>query len=236
MLDPIKLHDIAITLENEREFHDKYRAQAPGLCHGGRRDLILKLGGKLLSRGDPSMRTTAEDREQLRRYFDDVYDMPATVAHKAGGIYSDMSGLPDIQFWRDEVKYPTPKLAVRAPHEVYDYLADVPGTVEVPRERLQQEVADHLTQAADHFQNLSNKLKKIIMSKTEIITIETKTYINGVDISTLEDSTVYNLIATQESEIESLEKIKTKPKKLIAEIEKRKTGINALVAYLDSKE
>lgn len=353
MLDPVKLHDIALTLENEREFHDKYKARAPYLCHGGRRDLIQDLGRTLISMGRHHW--AAEDREQLRRYFDDIYDMPATVVHKAGGSYSDMSGLPTIEFWRDEVKYPAPKppsreilkhrttdlgyvpipeavppkqgsrpkggslfdtsfvresaatpeawegawtrsgirwtpseetqlgglfeigatLAemavklqrrpaavvdrlvglnllrrtrtdprtftfqyyVRMPGEPpEDYLADVPGTVEVPRERLQQEVADHLTQAANHFQNLSNNLKEIIMNKTDIITIETKTYVNGVDISTLDDGTVYNLIAAQESEIEALEKIKTKPKKLIAEIEKRKAGIAALVAYLDSKE
>lgn len=339
MLNPVDLHEIALTLENEREFHDEYKARAPDLCHGGRRDLILSIGGKLLSNGGPSLRLTAEDREQLRRYFDDIYDMPATVVHKAGGVYSDMSGLPTIEFWLDSVKYP-PKVKAkpepsdlrpvngtvfdtsyindsagkvqwlraglrwtddeeralvrmflsgstlknvaqdlqRAPsalverlvdlrylqreaYEVYkyrylvrlpplkhattelgytpipdDYLADIPGTVEVPRERLQQEVADHLTQAANSFQSLANNLKEIIMSKTEIITIETKTLINGVEISTFKDSEIYSLIAAQESEINSLEQIKAKPKKLIAEIEKRKAGIEALVAYLDSKE
>lgn len=241
MLNPVDLHEIALTLENEREFHDKYKARAPDLCHGGRRDLILSIGGKLLSNGGPSLRLTAEDREQLRRYFDDIYDMPATVVHKAGGVYSDMSGLPTIEFWLDSVKYPpTVKAAPRArpglPTIADDYLADIPGTVEVPLERLQQEVADHLTQAANSFQSLANNLKEIIMSKTEIITIETKTLINGVEISTFKDSEIYSLIAAQESEINSLEQIKAKPKKLIAEIEKRKAGIEALVAYLDSKE
>lgn len=235
-MTPIELHDVAITLENEHEFHDKYKARAPDLCHGGRRDLIGTLVGKLIPYRGQSPRTTAEDREQLRRYFDDSYNMPCTVAHKAGGVYGDMSGLPDIEFWLDSVKYPEPVKPKRKPHPPEDFLADVPGTVEVPLHQLQQEVADHLTQAANTFSNLANNLKEIIMNKTEIITIETKTLINGVDITTFKDSEIYSLIAAQEAEIDTLDKIKTKPKKLVAEIEKRKAGIEALVAYLDSKE
>ena len=82
-MTPIDLHDAALTLENEREFYDKYRAGAPDLCHGGRRDLIGTLVGKLIPYRGQSPRTTAEDREQLRRYFDDVYGMPCTVVHRS---------------------------------------------------------------------------------------------------------------------------------------------------------
>lgn len=224
-MTPIELHDAALMLENEREFHDKYKARAPDLCHGGRRDLIGTLVGKLIPYRGQSPRTTAEDREQLRRYFDDTYNMPCTVVHKAGGVYSDMSGLPDIEFWLDSVKYPARPAHVKPAPEIEGDLKTI-----------KQEVADHLTQAANSFQSLANNLKEIIMSKTEIITIETKTLINGVDITTFKDSEIYSLIAAQEAEIETLDKIKTKPKKLVAEIEKRKAGIEALVAYLDSKE
>ena len=77
---------------------------------------------------------------------------------------------------------------------------------------------------------------EILMNKTDIIKIETKTYVNGVDVATMDDSEIYSLIAAQEAQVEELEKIKTKPKKLVAEIEKRKAGIQALVDYLDSKE
>lgn len=101
---------------------------------------------------------------------------------------------------------------------------------------LEREIDDHIAAAAEHLSNVSNSLKEIIMSKTtEIIKIETKTFVNGVDISTMEDSAIYQLIATQEAEIEKLDKIKNKPKKLKDEITKRQDGITALVAYLDSK-
>lgn len=101
---------------------------------------------------------------------------------------------------------------------------------------LKQEIDDHLSAAAECFSDLSNSLKEILMTKsTEIIKIETKTFVNGVDISTMEDAAIYQLIATQEAEIEELDKIKNKPKKLKEEIAKRQEGITALVSYLDSK-
>ncbi len=101
---------------------------------------------------------------------------------------------------------------------------------------LKQETDQHTAAAAEIFSNLSDSLKETTMSKTtEIIKIETKTLVNGVDIATMENSQIYSLIASQEAEIAELEKIKNKPKKLKAEIEKRQEGIDALVAHLDSK-
>ena len=325
-MTPIDLHDVALTLENEREFHDKYKARAPDLCHGGRRDLIGTLVGKLIPYRGQSPRTTAEDREQLRRYFDDTYNMPCTVVHKAGGVYSDMSGIPDIEFWLDEVKYPNTqpwglsegakfdvvfsngveindrghwtrfgrpwnsdevahlkglfwsgrnleyicRAMERPPNGVLNKLVELrflhynttvaeytvtkktPANSRIDKIEVEPdpdpvnrdaepttsptESAEHTDSAISHLTAVSNSLKEILMNKTEIITIETKTLINGVDITTFKDSEIYSLIAAQEAEIETLDKIKTKPKKLVAEIEKRKAGIEALVAYLDSKE
>lgn len=313
-MTPVELHDAALTLENEVNFYNAYNQHAPNGVARDRRELINRHLKDVGIRGH-----NAEDREHLRRYFDDRYEIPKVST-------TVLAGIPDLEFWLDSVKYPTTvkaapdrrpvngavfdtsfinnsagagitysraglhwcdseevdlkaefmkgrtladlsELHQRAPKAIVDRLVNI-GCLQrsqtdpvsylyeyyvvSPRKRLprlptiaehlaehetiQQEVADHLTQAADHFQNLSNNLKEIIMNKTEIITIETKTLVNGVDISTLEDSTIYNLIATQEAEIEQLDKIKTKPKKLVAEIEKRKAGIDALVAYLDSKE
>lgn len=85
-------------------------------------------------------------------------------------------------------------------------------------------------------QPITPTYQEILMNKTDIIKIETKTYVNGTDVATLSDSEIYSLIAAQEAQVEELEKINTKPKKLVAEIEKRKAGIQALVDYLDSKE
>lgn len=85
-------------------------------------------------------------------------------------------------------------------------------------------------------QSTTPTYQEILMNKTDIIKIETKTLVNGVDVATMDDSEVYSLIHAQEALIEDLDKIKAKPKKLVAEIEKRKAGIQALVDYLDSKE
>lgn len=98
------------------------------------------------------------------------------------------------------------------------------------------EAADNIDSAIQHLSNVTNSLKEILMSKTTIIKIETKTFVNGVDISSMEDAAIYQLIATQEAEIAELEKIQTKPKKLQAEIDKRRDGIKALVDYLDSAD
>lgn len=67
------------------------------------------------------------------------------------------------------------------------------------------------------------------------LTIETKTYVNGVDIATLSDSAIYDRIASEEAKIAELDKIQAKPQRLHKEIEARRAGIQALVAYLDSK-
>ena len=65
--------------------------------------------------------------------------------------------------------------------------------------------------------------------------LNTKTYLNGVDLDTLPNSELYAQIQAQEDAIEKLQAIKAKPKSLLAEIKKRQAGIEALVAYLDSK-
>lgn len=69
-----------------------------------------------------------------------------------------------------------------------------------------------------------------------IIKIETKTFVNGTDISTWQNGDIYDLIAKQEAEIKKLEAIENKPKRLQAEIEQRKAGITALVAELDARD
>ena len=65
--------------------------------------------------------------------------------------------------------------------------------------------------------------------------LNTKTYLNGVDLDTLSNFELYAQIQAQEDAIEKLQAIKAKPKSLLAEIKKRQAGIEALVAYLDSE-
>lgn len=307
-----KLHDAAITLENEVKFHERYHRFAPDYDASNRRDLILDHLRKCKIEG-----SDMEDREHLRRYFDDIYDIPPTD--------TNILNLPRLEFWRDEVKYPPdlpPQLREGTKFDVS--FAKLPGandrerwsrygfiwnTNEVARlkglfwsgrnleyicrslerppngviSKLTEhhclafdgvklsylvrkktptnsntsdagltpdpdpvnrdaepiaspaEIAEHIDEAVSHLTRVSNSLKEILMNKTEIIKIETKTFVNGVDIATLDDASVYALIATQEAQIKELDKIETKPKKLTAEIEKRKAGVQALVDYLDSK-
>lgn len=304
--DAIQLHAAAITLENEQQFYKRYNEAAPKHNAHNRRDLICDFLVKCAIRGHD-----ADDREHLRRYFDDTYGIPATTAYA-------IQDLPTLEFWRDEVKYPPalpPQLREgskfdvsfgrpaenntrdkwarygriwnaneaaqlkglfwsgrnleyicrameRPPSGVLNKLAefgclhydpiktsyfvakktptnsntsDVGLTPEPEPTTSPAEIAEHIDKAVSHLTRVSNSLKEILMNKTEIIKIETKTFVNGVDIATMDDADVYALIATQEAQIKELDKIETKPKKLTAEIEKRKAGVQALVDYLDSK-
>lgn len=304
--DAIQLHDAAITLENEAKFHEQYHCFAPNYDARNRRDLISDHLQRCKIKG-----SDAEDREHLRRYFDDTYGISPTAARA-------MPGLPTLEFWRDEVKYPPDlpsqlhegtkfdvsfaklpgandrerwsrygfiwsanevatlkglfwsgrnleqicRAMERPPNGVLNKLteyhclafdgvklsylvrkktphnsntSDLDRTPESEPTTSPAEIAEHIDSAISHLTRVSNSLKEILMSKTEIIKIETKTFVNGVDIATMDDADVYALIATQEAQIKELDKIETKPKKLTAEIEKRKAGVQALVDYLDSK-
>jgi hypothetical protein len=302
-LTPVQLHDLAVTLENERAFYDVYRAKDSD-CARARRNCIQDHIRKLrMNPGDP------HDREHLRRYFDEQYDMPeATV-----DTYPE---LPLLEFWLDRVKYPKadglpahlkegaqldvdyakkPGINDRErwaryghPWEDHEYTMlkqlfwggkdleqiciamnrppngvlnklrevrcvefDLSGYRYIVRKKTPANSAVPFTSVPDKAplqefggviidsaisQPITPTYQEILMNKTDIIKIETKTYVNGVAVATMDDSEVYSLIRAQEAQIEELEKINTKPKKLVAEIEKRKAGIQALVDYLDSKE
>lgn len=131
-----------------------------------------------------------EDRDQLRRYFDNLYKIPQAEVNKYGEI-------PDML--DDAHDFPAP-----APKSIRPKLP-TPTPTPTPETNM-----------------------------TKPITITTKTFVNGVDISTMADAEVYDLIAQQESEIERLAKIKARPRKLVEELAKRQAGIDLLVAYLDS--
>ena len=66
--------------------------------------------------------------------------------------------------------------------------------------------------------------------------LNTKTYLNGVDLDSLSNSELYAQIQAQEDAIEKLQAIKAKPKSLLAEIAARQAGIEALVVFMDERE
>lgn len=104
MATPQKLHEIAITLENEQRFHAAYKAARTSdgrSTAGSRRTVIRKfVDGKII----PTYLGTA-DVERLRRYFDDTMEMPKFVGDNQ---YEDVK---TIEFWRNEVRNPDLKVA-----------------------------------------------------------------------------------------------------------------------------
>lgn len=104
MATPQKLHEIAITLENERRFHTAYKAAQTSdgrSTTDSRRTVIRKfVDGKII----PTYLETS-DVEQLRRYFDDQFEMPKFVGE------NQYDYVRTIEFWKDEVRNPELKVA-----------------------------------------------------------------------------------------------------------------------------
>lgn len=132
MATPQKLHEIAITLENEQRFHAAYKAARTSdgrSTAGSRRTVIRKfVDGKNIS---TYLETSAV--EQLRRYFDNQFEMPKFVGENQ---YDDVR---TIEFWKDEVRNPElkvasdPKLSSVTQRQLEDLRA-VPGFVEKLRD------------------------------------------------------------------------------------------------------
>lgn len=104
MATPQKLHEIAITLENEQRFHITYKAAATSdgrSTSGSRRSVIRKfVDGKII----PTYLDTA-NVERLRRYFDDTMEMPKFVGE------NQFDYVTTVEFWKDEVRNPELKVA-----------------------------------------------------------------------------------------------------------------------------
>lgn len=79
-----RLEEIALVLENEGAFHSCYTRRAPSETFGTRRMLIGDFMYKLYRRsGNYVMNScTVEDRDQLRRYFDERWSIPQDEANK----------------------------------------------------------------------------------------------------------------------------------------------------------
>ncbi len=66
-------------------------------------------------------------------------------------------------------------------------------------------------------------------------TIETRTFIDGVDATTMSDEAIFSKIAKLEEQVDKYEKIITKPKKLQVKIDDIKKGIKELADYVDAR-
>lgn len=239
------LYDEAVlTLENTGSF---YRAYLAGTTFGRRRSIISEFMYQVL----PRVMCDIEDRDQLRRYFDNRYQIPQKEDNKYAHIPSVWSEPPEPV----PVPVPEPKLNPR-----YLPLVDkIMGLGIGDKWDKQKQPVTYAMFLGCHFGYCldENDGKTVLaevnkrrqaastssqpapqentMTKSNIIEITTKTFLNGVDLATRPDAEIYDAIAQQEADIKTLEAINAKPKRLVAEIEKRKAGIAALVAFLDSK-
>lgn len=110
-LCPIKLWDAALTLENDGEFYKAYK-RTSNATYISRRTVIADAARRLhiatVEEGNNAIGRPY--REQLRRYFDDIWGMPKVIY--AGNACADD---PTIEFWKDEVRYPPAKKDEEAP-------------------------------------------------------------------------------------------------------------------------
>jgi hypothetical protein len=106
-MTPIELWDAALTLENDGEFykqHGAYKTSSPIIA----RDIIASSMNRLRIAGG----RLNEDLEQLRRYLDDTWEIKRNPGELKDDRYSK---IPTIEFWKDEVRYPTKVAAPKAP-------------------------------------------------------------------------------------------------------------------------
>jgi len=204
-----ELVDAALTLEYESGFYHAYALSSKHTAMGDRRQVIDYWCNHLNMRPKGSLvGTDIRDRELLRRYFDDRYQLPplreVSMSVAFQSFLQEPRRPPDFFFSDD----PAPA------HNVTP--SPVPTT--------------ETTQLTEKETTMTSTL-----NTAAAIEITTKTLVNGTNVADLSDAAIYDLIAKQEAEIERLEAIKAKPKKLVAEIAKRREGIQALVNHLDSK-
>lgn len=131
-----------------------------------------------------------EEREEMRRYFEERYSLKPSYAVNARGATRLLGELAQPA----QPKPPTPTPTISTPT-----LKEHPAM-------------------------------------TTIITLTTKHYINGTEVSTLSNAQIFKLIADQEASIAELEAIKKKPQSLKKEIATRQASIDTLVAFLDERD
>lgn len=107
-----RLHEIAIVLENEATFHKMYNTCA-GESYARARTVIAEYA-KQYARHPACVLSSdradgASNREHLRRYFDDIYN----IKDRTGT--SGFLNTPPFMFWCDSVKNTTPKPKTDAP-------------------------------------------------------------------------------------------------------------------------
>lgn len=204
------LVSLAQILLRDTEFQRDYSAHKYGI---NRRNEIKR------ALEDYGHDTEKDDREQLRRYFDELWVLleaeymndTADLTSVYATVYFEQDGMGQIPC-RDA------KLDHRTDNCFY------------------------AVQAMENDCMISILLNPIIKetpmnnaATTSPITVTTQVLINGRLASQYSDADLFQSIAYQEKAIKELDGIENKPASLVDEIAERKAGIQALVTYLDSR-
>lgn len=119
-----KLHEIAIVLENAASFVEQYKTCA-GESYARARTIIYELACRFAPHPAHVLRASSAsssddamiNREHLRRYFDDIYDIKV----RAGSSFILGKEAPIFEFWCDEVKdAPDPKVKPKADKTMHE--------------------------------------------------------------------------------------------------------------------
>jgi hypothetical protein len=102
------VRDVALVLENDRRFHDEYRS-LEGTARGFR-DLIYECAKRL---GERTF--TADEREQLRRYFHTTWGLPAPTKSDKFESNPTIDLFDDGRVTANDVKNPESQSEIKEP-------------------------------------------------------------------------------------------------------------------------
>lgn len=210
MLPADQLTELAQALLDSPDFCKEYRHNYSEYGLNRRNKIVRTLDDLGFDKPD------IEDREQLRRYFDELWQLPKAQYRTESADWSQIS---TVLF---EVGSKLPYRSSGSWH--IDHQAD----------------AMLYTHCVDLECLKSLFPKETIMnsaatSTSTPITVTTQVLINGKLASQYSDADLFQSIAFQEKAIKELDGIENKPASLVDEIAARKAGIQALVTYLDSR-
>lgn len=211
--------EIVLCLENDQAFYERYINCSTSA--NSRRTCIEDAIRRLRTLPPTAAPINWEDREILRRYFDNNWDMDPITAgameHSDTPLFP-MSVLMQFPPWNSQKVKKTP---VEAKIE------------QVVVECVEVGIAAHQW-AEEQLSQLAARSAQPL--EFNMLKITTKTLLNGKDIAEMSDEQLYDAISAAEAEIKKCEAIEHKPKKLVAKIAELNDGIAALVAHMDAQK
>ena len=208
MLPADQLTELAQALLGSSDFCEEYRHNYSEYGLNRRNEIVRTLDDLGFDKPD------IEDREQLRRYFDELWQLPKAQYRTESADWSQIGTV------------------------YFEIGSKLPNRDSGPWH------IDHQTAAMCYTRRVDLEYLKSLFPKETImnnaatstpITVTTQVLINGKLASQYSDADLFQSIALQEKAIKELDDIENKPASLVDEIAARKAGIQALVTYLDSR-